>query len=104
MATIIDLQSLLEKRAKDKLNKDIENYIKSIKENPLFKAIADYKGGFPNNKDFEDWIYFESDGYFKNIIYNKMLPEYIEKESKDFLLKVENIQTEIDDLKNQISY
>jgi hypothetical protein len=101
MEKIKDLQTLLENRAKEKIMKDIRKYLNDFKNNNLFKAIQNMQS--PNaTKKMSDWIHYEGQGYCFNEIFDALLPEYIETESKDFLSKVENIQGEIDELRDSI--
>lgn len=103
MKTITDLQTLLESRAKEKLRKDVLNFIDSVRDNKLFKPLANLiSPALGNTRKLYDWFYYEDNNSAYGEIYKAFLSEYIESESKAFLSKVENIQNEIDELKDSI--
>jgi hypothetical protein len=99
-----DIQAIITQRAEERLKNDIENYFRQIKSNPIFKEIQGCKvdtldgSRILNMDDFfypcRSWA-----GYDK--VFSGLRNEYVEKESKDFMSKVDQIKEDIDSLLNQ---
>ena len=93
-----NLVTLIEKKAKAKLTEDIRNFLKEIHDNPLFLYIKDEIVVLPEDKRMNFWSFLfpgESKTNAYGIIMKKALPNYIIKESEEFMSKVEILAKDV---------
>lgn len=101
MKKVENIQSILEGKAKIKLEADIDNFLSGFRKNDLFFHIKSLKSPIPN-VDLDDWLAYDRENYAKDVIFKALILKYVEQESKLFIEKVENIQSELDELKDLI--
>ena len=96
-----DLTKLIEEKAERKLNQDIRKYLHSISENELFTPLEKFTITV-NEKPYSlESLFYPADGnYGFRLIHDAILPIYIERESVDFMQKVEQLQNDVNDLLN----
>lgn len=93
MEEIKNLNSIIEKKAEEKLENDITNYLFLITENPLFSAIKNETVNISkenkecNTKSLHTF-FFGDNSIAGTLIKKQFLPKYIEEESKLFYEKV----------------
>jgi hypothetical protein len=97
-----DLNELLKIKAERQLQKEINAFILSIRDNRFFSSIETLNVCV-NDEEKETLRTFLWNGNRKagKMILEDYLPEYIEKEAKDFMDKVDMFEQDIDELRNQ---
>lgn len=99
-----DLQKIINKRAKKRLDDDIKEFKSYVRNSRCFQSISNAAITIPR-KDKSPIATALGDlfsGFGPSVlltrIEEKLLPKYIEEESKAFIDKIESIQSEIDEL------
>lgn len=96
-----DLTKLIEIKAEKQFKKELAAFINSIRGNQFFKSVEHLEVTLPNGKKETLRLFFWSENHeAAKIIQEEHLPKYIESESFQFMQKVESLQEQIDDLKN----
>ena len=100
-----DLNELLKQRAEEKLNLEIKKYLKDFRYHKFFGAFGFCPVNINEEGKTENLSSFFENEYRTagKLIRAAFLPEYIEKETKDFMEKVDAIESEIEDLKGSIN-
>lgn len=105
MKDVKDLQTLINERAESRLERDIQEAVQLIRNNPILKHQGDMPrismtGKETSNGQFPYW-FFQSSGDYMKAAKEHLLPLYIQEETKMFMGKVENLQGQIDELLGQ---
>lgn len=102
-----DIHKLIEEKAKAKLKTEIGKFISSIRENKLFSSVEGLKiildTGESEEKEERESLrsfFWDTEHNAAKIIMKKLLPLYIELESKNFMEKVEQLSVDVEDLKS----
>jgi len=103
-----NVQEILDKMAREKLQKDIEMFLKTINDSPLWNSISEVLvlEANPDKKIerialrsfFWPSRYQEPEEWNRapKMIIENLLPKYIEAESKAFFEKVDNLQNQFE--------
>lgn len=97
----MNLNELLKQKASKKLDADIETYLKSIRENKLFDGINDKNIRLEDNKVETVHYFFWNNATAAKFIKEKFIDEYEAREAESFMQKVDGLQNELEELKNQ---
>lgn len=98
MDKLSGLQERINKRAEERLKKDLDNWrmeAEKVGDNSIYGLLV----RIPGQKDACRWNLFLREAM--DVAREFLLPIYIEKESGDFLKQVEELQAQIDELKLQ---
>ena len=100
----VTLTEKLAERAEAKLTHDFNVLKTFLNNNPIAtRMMLVVKSGENIRRDSLDRIVNYS-SVEKKSVFEEMLPEYIERETNEFIAKVESLSSEVDDLKNQLNY
>lgn len=108
-----ELQALLNNRASKRLDKDIAEIERFVSGNRLLNGSEkiklsllstekDSKGGDIYFTDSLDRLLNEHWGELRNRLYKVYMPEYIQQETENFVNRIDVLQSELDDLKNNM--
>lgn len=97
----MNLNEMLRQKAAKKLDEDIANYLQLIRENKLFKAFNNKIFRLDNNEAQTFHSFFWDNSTASKLIKEKFIDEYEAIETTTFMQKVENLQNNIEDLRNQ---
>ena len=107
MEQVKNLQELINQKAEKRLDADIYKLAEAIRNNPLLQttnnpsipdiSIKNNEGSYLERKPY--W-FFQSNGNFFDKVKEGWLPIYIAEETKNFITKVEELDSEIQGLKN----
>lgn len=110
MAEIKDLQKLIEERAKAKLIADMKQLVETLGEQPLLnydtpRVHLRFEKDNSQTPTYEPYHIIElirmgsgPVSYYAQRLYDYWLPIYIEKESAEFLQKVDQLQEDVQQL------
>lgn len=102
-----DIQVIITMRAEEKLRKEIGDYFSLIKRNPLFAAIEGFKvdplSGENKIIPMGDFFYACTSWVGYDKIFAHFHDKYVEQESAEFMLKVDQIKEDIDYLLKPIN-
>jgi hypothetical protein len=107
MKSLKSLQELINEKAEYRLNTDIGNAAEAIRNNPLLRTTDN--PGLPDihfkSKTGEDRMekpfwFFQPNSLFWDQVKAYWLPIYIAEETENFLKKVDDLDSEIQGLKN----
>jgi hypothetical protein len=104
---INNLQQIINKRAEDKLNADIQEISKYLqtKSNLLRKVQLHYtttKNSTQIDRTLDDLLYWQKE--LRTEVYNANIEDYIKKETKLFLEEIEGSLGYMQELQEQLSY
>ena len=102
------LQEIVNKKAKEKLEKDLRD-LSQVLHNKYYKLLEGTTvniliSGKPTNIPIPWFFSKDSNGTVYNDIYEKNIQKYIDRESEEFVKKVDSIQDQIDELYNIQQY
>jgi hypothetical protein len=92
----MELNEQLKQRAENKLRIAISNYTAEVRNGQFFKKIEGIK--LENGKTIGDL--FWHGGEAEKLIFNKLIDAWTENEISDFIKKVDEFDSQINDLKN----
>lgn len=98
-----NIQEIIDKKAKDRLQKDINTLYAYIDGNRLIKDVI-VTNEIGKKDTLIRHLSWDSDNRIKKQIKEKWLPIYIAEESATFIEKVEGIQGQINDLMQHNNY
>lgn len=96
-----DLNELLKLKAEKKLTSEIDKWLLELRTHKFFSSI-EAEVLRDNSYNLRTALWSSSEVLGRKIK-EKFLPDYVQKETTDFMEKVETMQNEIDELRNQIS-
>ncbi len=103
MEDVNTLQSKLTKIAEKKLSKDVEDFLENIKKSPFFDLLEFVTIKKEDNKqDNLRSALWNNSEYIGNLLISKSKDKYIERETQDFIKKVDNIQSQIDEVRDEL--
>jgi hypothetical protein len=94
-----NLNELLKAKAEKRLEKELEEYIRTFRENKFFQAIAQMSIKHSETNESLSHFFWDSNRKAGQLMKEKFLADYIETEAKCFMAKVEELQEQIDELK-----
>lgn len=96
-----DLNELLKLKAEKKLTTEIDKWLSDIRKHPFFSAIEHEL--LVDGRDTLRLAMWSSSESFGVKIKQKYLNKYVKTETQSFMDKVETMQNEIDELRDQMS-
>lgn len=121
MAQIKDLQKLIEERAEKKLEQDLKDLSKLLKNQPLLghdpilgdPPVLGIKSESTGEKfkpvnprsllSFTAYISFKNESDYIGQLYRFWLPVYIARESAEFLQTVDRLNKDLEDLQDEVT-
>jgi len=99
MQTVDSLQKIIVDRAIKQLDRDISKFANAVQDNPLFHSgdpapVLYYKQ--ENDKGAHPYFFFRSTDPYMQQLKEKMLPVYIERETRNFVSMVDGLQGALD--------
>jgi len=110
MATIKDLQKLIEEKAKKRFDNDFNADVKLIRNSELFSRVSNCDTLFidktHNGEEITESAYcaFKQGAYYYKYLQEYWLPIYIERESKQLLADVEAMKEQFESVIGQLSH
>lgn len=86
----MNIVDILKERASNDLNKEIQEYISSIRDHKFYTAIKNLSIIEEDGTKTRLWDFLSSTGSAKSTIFNRYIEEKIHKVTVDFMKKVEN--------------
>lgn len=100
-----DLNELFKIKAEKKLREEIVAYLRKITDNGFFKAMNDVRviaPGFDEPMALVDYLWHSYSKRGADKIFDHFQNDYVEVTTQAFMDKVETMQNEIDELRDQI--
>lgn len=94
------IESLIKKKAEQRLTKDIREIADFASKNRLLKELEIAPYGSNRYETLERHLSWDDKDRIRIGLINKWLPTYISEESKSFIEKVDSIQDQLEDLRN----
>lgn len=99
-----DLNQLIKNKATSRLQNEVSEYLNNFINHKFFDAISDFKvkitnDGKEDERNIRGFLWSSNGLAFEKII-SKFQPKYIERESKEFMDKVESLQQDVQELFN----
>jgi hypothetical protein len=101
-----NIQQLIDEKAENRLNKDLDDMRTTILSIGVLTATTE--SAFPDleygGKKTKPYWFFNLNGEFRRALYNYWLPIYKTREAENFLKRVEDLESEVDNLMNAQQY
>jgi len=101
--TIKNLEFIIEKRAKEKLDTDIIKFLELINNNELYSAIEGQFVKLPNSdktQTLREFLWNNNTAF--NLIKERYLPIYIEREAKQFTKSIDEMDAQMNELRAEL--
>jgi hypothetical protein len=98
------IQTIIDERAEKRLNARVDNLINGIRnDNDFMNFIADYKIKVKENEINLRVAFWDNDSSLMREFKKSIREKFIAAESREFVKRVDELQNELEDLKNGIN-